>query len=238
MNLTAKLILALVLAFGSGAAQGQTKQAYDVSISGFKVGSLRLNAQENSSSYAVSGAIQGGGLIGAITSFSFSGTAKGGLNGAGSLIPREYASVSKSRGKERAVTMTYQGDTPASLTHAPTRKKRSYDAALSDGKGTLDPVSATYALLQDMPVGQACGRTVQVFDGTKRSRITVRKRERDGEAWRCKGTYTRVKGWRAKDMEEKTNFSFALTFREVDGIMQVTSFETQSLFGKVVARRR
>lgn len=238
MKLSARLSALALLACCAGGAVAADKQAYDVSIAGFTVGSLRMTAEQNATSYAVSGAIQGGGLVGAITSFSFSGTAQGAVNGAGALVPRSYRSVSKSRGDTREVTMAYRNGAPVSLTHTPTRKTRSYDAPLSAGAGALDPVSATFALLQDNPVGEACGRTVQIFDGTKRSRIRVGARQKSGEGWRCAGTYTRIKGWRAKDMAEKTNFSFTLRFAETGGIMRVTAFETQSLFGKVVARRR
>ena len=116
--------------------------------------------------------------------------------------------------------------------------RRDFDVSHDSLRGVVDPVSATYALLMDRPVGRACGRRLDIFDGTRLSRITVGARKASGDGWQCSGVYLRVAGYPPGKMAEQTRFPFTLFYDEVDGMMRVREFRTDSIVGDAVARRR
>ena len=109
-------------------------------------------------------------------------------------------------------------------------------AALS---GMMDPVSAAYALLLDQPVGRACDRVFNVFDGSRHFRISVGKRQADGAGrWKCTGVYLRVAGYSPSQMQKKSRYPFTLFYEERNGVMRLMEFRTDSIVGDAVARRR
>ncbi|MEM9430432.1 MAG: DUF3108 domain-containing protein [Pseudomonadota bacterium] len=230
--------MAMLMALAWPAAGAETSQRYDVYAGGLKIGTLGLDGRVSGSRYAASGRVAGGGLIGVFVTFDFSGTSQGAVQG-GQLRPDVYEARSDDGKTARTTRMQYQGGRPVSVTFDPERKPRDYDAAASGQAGTLDPISATFALLAEAPAGAACGRSVEVYDGRRRSRLTVtpRRAGRDG-TFVCDGTYTRVDGFSDKLMAERQTFPFTLIFRESAGVMQVIRFETQTTFGRVTAIRR
>jgi len=234
--------LAMALAFGAsgqGAANGETQQVYELSVAGLRVATVGLSVNEQGLRYAARGVLRGSGIIGSFVNLAFDGTARGFAQSNGQLVPEQYEATRGKGDKQRAVSMRYVQGTPQSVTLTPPRKrKRPYDIDPTAQRGTLDPVSAAVALLPDRPAGRACGRVIEIFDGTRRSRITIGAlRELDGKI-RCAGVYERVSGYSPRSMREQTRFNFMLNYRRVDGMMQVMRIEMETTLGRAVARRR
>lgn len=235
------LILGLVLALGMAAsgARADEKQRYTVYGGGIKLGSMALDARTGGGKYAASGRVSGGGLLGVFVTFDFAGQATGRIAKDGTLIPKSYVAKSDDGKTARTTKFSYGTKTPRGISFAPPRTPKPYDARPAKQAGTLDPISATLALLQAQPVGKACNKTVDVFDGSKRSRLTLGPRQAArGGKFVCAGIYSRVEGFSPKLMARRVNFPFSVTFVEVDGMMRVDRFSTDTTFGRVVAIRR
>ncbi len=105
-------------------------------------------------------------------------------------------------------------------------------------RGTLDPVSAGFRLLRDAPADEICDTTVDIFDGSRRSRLKLAPpAEKNGDLI-CAGTYARIEG-EAHSASKQREFPFQMTFRTDDaGIARLQRIETRTQFGKAVVERR
>ncbi len=238
MALRIWLGLLVALTFAMPVTAAEQTQTYDVYIKGIKAGQMQVRSKVEGNRYGLSASVRATGLVGAVVNFGFSGTAQGSVRRSGDLRPSSYVAKYEARGRLRNTRMQYAGGVPRPATITPARDPRPYDAKPENQRGTLDPISAMFELVGNAPVGEACNKTVQIFDGSKRSQIQVGKRRAEGDLWICPGTYTRIQGWAADDLAERTNFNFELVFREVDGVMISERFQTQSLYGRVTAERR
>ncbi|WP_157966335.1 DUF3108 domain-containing protein [Oceanibium sediminis] len=228
---------AAMLAAAGVAAAAEQRQVYDVSLAGLKAARLEIAVNVEGGRYTAVGQVEGRGLVGAITNFYNGGTTSGRVLGAGRLQPVRYDGVQESS-RRREVTILYDGGVPTSVDWRPPRKERARDIDPSDQGGALDPISATWAMLQDMPSGQACGRSILVYDGQRRSRLDLGQRKPSGDRFTCDGRYVRVAGYSPKQLAEQKDFPFTITYREVGGRMVVESFELDSIIGRAVVRRR
>ncbi len=231
--------LTLVGVLGAATAVAEERQRYDVYGSGLKLGTLGMNYNISGERYGVSGRVADGGLLGAFVKFDFSGTAEGTIASDGTLRPTRYSGTDDNGKRKRTVSFNFRSATPQTVSFSPARTPKPIDVSPSTQRGTVDPISATFSLLRDQPVGKACGKTVEVFDGSKRSRLRLAKRQPTNDGlFVCNGTYSRVKGFSAKLMAKQVNFPFSIIWREQDGIMEVVRFQTQTTFGTVSAIRR
>lgn len=217
----------------------EERQRYDVYAGGIKLGTLGMNANIERDRYGVSARVAGGGLLGVFVTFDFSGQAQGGITRSGALVPSRYTGTSDNGKVKRTISFTYNSSVPRNVSFSPARTPKPYDVGPEAQRGTVDPISATLSLLRPMPVGQACGKSVDVFDGSKRSRLSVGARQatRDG-LFVCNGTYSRIAGFSPKLMAKQENFRFSTFWRERDGMMEVVRFQSQTTFGTVTAIRR
>ncbi|NNU79955.1 DUF3108 domain-containing protein [Halovulum dunhuangense] len=233
----AVVMLGAVMFAGQAPAQ-ETRQFYDVSVSGLHVGTMDLAANVEGAAYTARGEVRGGGLIGALFSFGFGGVASGRILSDGALQPVIYDGYREDRGDRAETAIRYQGAQVREVTLTPVRKPRPFDIVPQEQRGVLDPISAAFAVLADQPVGAACDRGIEIYDGRRRSRLVIGPRQARGEGFVCSGTYSRVAGYSPGQMAEKVDFPFTIHYREANGQMRVMAIETDSVIGKAVARRR
>ena len=74
---------------------------------------------------------------------------------------------------DRDTDIDWEDGTPVSVSVEPPRESAPDPAAQA---GTLDPVSAGFAVLRDRAGRELCDTTVEVFDGSRRSRLAARRR--------------------------------------------------------------
>ena len=131
--------------------------------------------------------------------------------------------------------MDWKDGVPVSVSVIPPRKTAP-DPALQGG--TLDPVSAGLALLGDAAADEVCDASVDVFDGSRRSRLSLGAPVVKDGAVTCKGAYSRIEG-EAHSMSDQREYPFEVTFREGgDGLARLERVETRTQFGKAVLERR
>lgn len=212
---------------------------YEVYASGIKVGNMNVSARLQGNRYAVVGTVKGTGIVGALFDVSFSGRGDGKITGSTTYQPEKYTSSWVDDGDKKSIVMRYRGTTPAQVQYAPPRKPRSYDIVASAQTNTLDPVTAALSLLGQAPSDKACNRTVEIFDGAKRSRIKLGA-QKPGPRGSiiCSGVYTRLAGFRPSQIAKKQNFPFTMFYRKEGDQFIVTRFETDSVVGRVAAVRR
>ena len=84
----------------------------------------------------------------------------------------------------------------------------------------------------------SCDTTVDVFDGSRRSRLRLAKPAPDGEALVCAGTFARIEG-EAHSMADLREFPFRLVFvPNGGGLYQLDRIEAPTNFGQAVLSRQ
>jgi hypothetical protein len=220
-----------LLAPGFAAAE---QASFSFSVAGIRVGALTMASEEAGGSYTATSRINTAGLAGMFDLF-FDGTATGRVQGDGTVVPASYVAVSKSPRALRHTKIGWQRGVPVSVSVEPPRESAPEP---SEQGGTLDPVSAGFRLFRTAPAEAVCDATVDVFDGSRRSRLRLAKPARDGEALVCAGTFARIEG-EAHSMADLREFPFRLVFvSNGGGLYRLERIEAPTNFGQAVLSRQ
>ena len=230
--------LALVLALGLGlaaalpAAAGQAQ--FSFTIAGIKVGTLSLDTSQSGGDYTAKSRLDTAGVVGIFADFFFDGQASGRVDDDGRVVPVRFTATSKSPRALRHTEIDWQDGTPVSVSVEPPRSTAPEPAAQT---GTLDPVSAGFRLLRDGPVDTICSVTVDVFDGSRRSRLRVGPPTAEDEGLVCEGAYARIEG-EAHSIAEQREFPFRLVYSRDGGTARLERIEAPTNFGRAVIARQ
>lgn len=228
--------LALLAAGAATPAGVAGAQVFDLAISGIPIGTVTLDSQQSGKDYRASGKITPSALISALTSYSFDGAATGVVDGKGAVRPTRFRADSTSPRAARRTEIEWRDGTPVRVSVVPPRKH----APDPDGVvGALDPVSASYALLRDAPLDRICATSVDVFDGSRRSRLTLARpvATSDGR-FACAGVYAQLEGER-QSFATEAEYPFTLIFAPGEGdMLQLERIETRTRFGPAIVTRR
>ncbi|MBZ4023765.1 hypothetical protein CKO11_15030 [Rhodobacter sp. TJ_12] len=242
MNLSSRLLTTLVIlgALSQPVTADQTDHiAFDVLLKGIKAGELVIDGKIQGNRYGVIGVMQTTGLAAALKKIRYDASADGTFS-RGVFRPRS-TKISARRGESRSKNaVIYKGGVPASVIHEPPRAPRPNDVDPAKQGGTIDPLTALYAVLRDVDRDEACKLKVVMFDGTKRSQVALSTPQAAGDGVICAGEYRRLAGFSDKDMAEKTRFPFTLTYAPTpDGQrLQVVEISTDTILGKGRLKRR
>lgn len=227
-------LLSLALIAGEGALAADTR-VYDIRVAGLPLGTVTLSTEQSGNAYAAASRITPNGLVGAFTSYSFDGQATGRIDGKGKVAPTRFTADSTSPRAQRRTEIEWDGPKPTKVSVEPPRKHQPDPARIF---GALDPVSAGFALLRDAAPGAICDTQVEVFDGSRRSKLTVGKAAAVEGGFACAGTYARIEG-EAHSVSDQASYPFTLTFVPVEGgAVTLERIETQTRFGQAVISRR
>jgi hypothetical protein len=226
------LALGLALAAGSPAAAGET--SFDFYVAGIRVGALTLATEQSGGRYSAAGRIDTAGVAG-LLNFFFDGQAAGSLGRDGTVVPVRYAANSKSLRAARRTEIDWQNGVPVRVSVEPPRSTAPDPAAQG---GTLDPVSASFRLLRDAPADAICDTTLDVFDGSRRSRLRLTPPRQAEGGLVCDGTYARLQG-EGHTLSSRREFPFRIVFRRNgEGTAQLQRIEAPTSFGNAVIERR
>ncbi len=238
MKLRVLAVAAALLAPVSGASAENESLTYAVYVYGFKLGVLRVELAQTDARYAAAGRVTTTGLLAKIAKFDFDGTVKGYRKNS-EYWPEEYSATIFNKSSESTVRMTYQNRIPKVVEYAPERAAKETDVDPAKQQGAVDLISSAYMILRDVPREQLCDKSVQMFDGRRRSEIREQKPEISGEKARCRGFYQRLAGFSVSEMAEKTTFPFMLFYEmQKDGNYRLMSIETDSVVGSAKMVRR
>lgn len=229
------LFLALLCALPAHAQQDVHR--FSLYVSGLKAGTLQTVVTRNGTAFSVSGTLSPTRFMRSIRDVGYAGQSAGTVKGT-KFTPRRYSGQTKTGSRTSQVQMRFDGGIPSVDRYLPERERRAYDIDPAKQRGTIDPLTAAATLFQDQPATALCSQTLQMFDGRRRSQLTVAAPTIQGESATCGGTYTRLAGFSPKDMQERVNFPFTLMYTRIDAdTYRLMAFTTKTTFGSARAKR-
>lgn len=208
---------------------------YGLTIAGIPLGSVILEGERAGDDYVALGRIEPNGLVSTVTGYAFRGRAQGRIDGEGRVKPATFEANSSSPRAKRRTEIEWRDGTPVRVSVNP---PRSHAPDPTQVVGAIDPISAAFALLRDNAADAICDTSVDVYDGSRRSRLSLGEPKAASGSVTCAGVYARLEG-EAHSFSPQTEYPFTLTFApKGDGQVQLERIETQTRFGLAVVTRR
>lgn len=233
-------LAALLLAIGStpAAADQQDSAIFDLHLRGLRAGTLSVSGAIEGASYAASGKLQSSGILAAIKKIRYDAKVSGSVSGS-RYTPRTYQETADTGRRQSESLMEYRAGVPQLKVYNPPRKPEDQDIDPATQGGTVDPMTAAYATLRDVPEAEACQLSLTLFDGKRRSQVQLSNPVMQGDRITCAGEYRRLEGFSEKDMAEKSRFPFRLIYNPAqNGVLRVGEVQMDTLYGKGVLKRR
>lgn len=216
----------------------QQEAQFDLVMLGLTAGSLQFSGVEEGGRYAVRGVLASGRILAFLRKVSYDARVDGRV-GDGGYRPAKYSERADTGKRVSEAVMDYPRGVPRVVSYNPPRAPQKNDVDPATQAGTVDPLTALYATLQDVAPGKECQVTVPMFDGRRSSQLSITAPVVEGDEVTCQGEYRRIAGFSDKDMAEKTRFPFTLTYAPApDGRMRVMLVEMDTLYGKARLVRR
>ncbi|HEU0221894.1 MAG TPA: DUF3108 domain-containing protein [Paracoccaceae bacterium] len=231
-------LLALALMTGAGARADGFGGVFDIYLGGLHGAELRLEAAIEGERFAAQSELRTTGLVEIFYEGFYRVSAEGRVEGE-RLVPAHFRADSAFGGDRQRVSVTFGEGGPVAVEADPGFKPRPWAIDPAAQAGTFDPLSAAIALLRPEPAETVCSRTVDIFDGRRRSRITLGAPVARPGGVECPATYERVAGFSPKTMRRQTRWPFTARFQVgPDGVAAVRELFGDTGFGLAVVRRR
>ena len=223
---------------------------FDFSLRGFRAGILTFSGEVQAGRYHVTGELHSSGIVRLVRNVSYRAESHG-IFASGRFTPALYIETSDTGKRQSQATMAYRDGVPQLKSYVPARAPRPGDVDPVTQGGTLDPLTALYAVLRDVPRDQVCRFDRFMFDGRRRSSLRLypptqpkgiaapTKGTNGADKIICTGEYRRLQGFSDKEMAQKQSFVFQLTYAPIgSGQMQVVEVLLDSLYGPAALTRR
>ncbi|MCL7463653.1 DUF3108 domain-containing protein [Phaeovulum sp. NW3] len=236
-GLAVAMLLAVV---GQPVLANQTDSGtFSLSLRGIPAGELKFSGTINATSYAVNGTLRSTGILGAVRKVRYDAAVQG-SHAQGRFTPSSYTEKADTSKRQSESVMAYKAGVPQVEVYNPPRAPRPGDIDPATQGGTIDPLTALFAVLRDVPEAQACSFSAFMFDGRRRSQIALTSPQpADDGTVTCAGEYRRLAGFSDKEMAEKVSFPFRLTYVPTgDGQLRVDEVSMDTLYGKGRLKRR
>ena len=212
---------------------------FDVILRGIKAGELRIDGRIEGGSYTAKGVMETTGLAAMMRKIRYTAASQGSTRDTRFTPERYSETAERGNGTRRDFEIRYQAGTPVSVASNPPRQPKDRDVDPAAQGGTIDPLTALYAVLRDVAPGEACKLDVKMFDGARRSQVQLAAPKAAGQGVTCAGEYRRLEGFSAREMAEKSRFPFTLTYAPTaDGRLRVVEISTDTILGKGHLKRR
>jgi len=238
-KITSALIIGTLMALPQPTlAASSQSHVFNLYIKGWKAGTISTAAKKTTKRYALSGNINPSALLRMLRDVGYNGTASGSYSGA-KYRPAKYTGHIKTGKRNSTVKMRFVKGKPIVDSYLPSREKRKYDITPEKQKGVIDLLTAAHSVFEDSTAKGLCNRTIPMFDGRRRSKLTLSKPKKTSKGATCRGKYTRLKGFSPHDMQKRVNFPFTLVYdQKDDGNYRLMSFHTKTTFGDAKAVRK
>jgi hypothetical protein len=205
---------------------------------GIRAGTISVNGAQSDTAYSVNGLITPSFLLKTFKDVGYSGKATGRISKA-AFQSRTYAGNARTGSRNSIVKMHWKGNRPVVDRYSPERERRDYDISPSKQSGTKDLLTAAYLTFKAADAEHLCNATHKMFDGRRRTLITLGTPKITGKTATCTGSYKRVAGFSAHQMTKGVNFPFTMYYEQQDdGTYRFKEFTSAATFGKIRAVRR
>ena len=224
--------VAILVAVWAFPANAQEQIRFDILLGSIKAGELEIAASEGAGRYALKGRMRSTGLVAAIRKVRYDASTTGRLSG-GRYVPSQYSEVTHSGKAQNSAEMAYRSGVPQVKVYTPPRAPEPTDVDPSTQGGSLDPLTALYAVLRAVPENAACAAQFRTFDGKRVAQMQVSKASASADQIVCNGVYRRIAGYDAEELAERRQFPFTLYYTPGEnGLWRVSRMELQTLYGK------
>lgn len=216
----------------AGANEDRRIQAtFDLELRGLRAGSLMFSGASNASAYSVAVRLQSSGLVNLIRRIHFDGQVQGHIKNS-KLAPHRYQDSFDNGRRVSSMVMEFTARTPAIVTQSPERERQPYDIDASTQTGTVDILTALFAVFRDAPRAEICNVDMAMYDGRRRTQLVVSAPTEVASGVNCAGEYRRISGFPPDEMAERTTYPFTLVYAAgPDGMMQLQTVEMESTQG-------
>lgn len=198
---------------------------YTIYASGLRVADCVVDLTIDPGAYAIELASQPRGLIALITRWQYGAKSTGVLEG-NRTRPLAHETEHLRRNRDRRFRIAYDDRGPIQEIHDPPKVLK-LPVPPDNKQGTLDPLSATVALIRGTTLSGGCPDDLPVYDGRRRFDIKFVESERvelpgtrfsafEGAAIRCRLQFDPIAG--DFDREDRSSFWYqdALAERQID----------------------
>ena len=227
-----RLAVLLLCLVPSLAVAGTTRATFDIYLGGIRAGAVSIAGEERDGRYAAAGRLDSVGLIGAFRKVRYDAKVRGRVSGS-EFAPRRYSETFRNGRETGEKALVYRDGVPRVR---PKEERGRLDP--KEQNETVDPLTAIWGILRDVPEAEACRFRGDIFDGKRRSRATLGPPRRSEARIVCDGEYVRVAGYDEDEMQDPL-FPFRLTYGPAgDGRWQVERVDMDSIFGRGAMVRR
>jgi hypothetical protein len=231
-------ILLLAGQIAPAEAQNRDSANFDIFFRGIKAAQLGFTAIEENGRYSARSVLQASGLIGAVRKITYEASAQGSATG-GDYVPSQYKEKRNNNGKIQTAEMKYRAGVPQGRELTPPRPARPGDLDPLQQGGTWDVMTAIFAVFRDKPRDQVCKVNQVLFDGRRRSQLSMRETSAAGNKITCAAEYRRLDGFSDKELADGNRFPFTMTYQSNgNGEWHVTRVDMNTIYGsgKIVRR--
>lgn len=229
------MLLSGLLALSVGVptrADQKDAAVFDISIRGISAATLQLGGSIEGRGYAAAGVLKSSGILGMLKRIRYDANVSGSFI-KGRFTPGRYVEKADTGKRQSEAVMAYRRGVPQVKSYNPPRPPGQDGLDPATQGGTVDPLTALYAVLRDVPVAEACTVKVFLFDGRRRSQVVLTAPKASGDTITCRGEYRRLEGFSPEDMAEKSRFPFTLTYvPAANGMVHVSEIAMDTLYGK------
>ena len=126
---------------------------------------------------------------------------------------------------------------PTEVLATPAFRPKPWQIDPADQAGTADPLSVAVRLLAGREPSALCGEAADIFDGRRRSRVSLGEPEPFKGGWRCLGDWRRVAGYAPESLEAPPTEIRAYFVPFADGRAHLSKLEVITRWGTGSARR-
>ena len=228
------MVLAMVMATPLAAKDA----VFVMSIRGIEAATLTTSADINGAGYRVKANVANSGMLGALRRVDYQGFATGQIRN-GRFMPKEYRETFNSGRRQSETHIAYRGGVPEVLRYTSTREAGPDAPDPATQSGALDPLTTMLAVLRDVRPEEACKERLNMFDGKRTGRVTLRLAGMKDGLPVCKGKYQRLLGFTPKEVSRHKEFDFTMTYRAGrDGLIEVQRIAFNSVYGVAALDRR
>lgn len=233
--LAAAAVFALLL---SPSAPAETEEAtrFEVHFGGLYAGRLTVALARDDDRYALRAQARPANWVSALYRAGLTAEGEGAV--AATPRPERFEVRARFGDDDQRVAVDWGPDgRPASVAAEPPFRPRPWQLDPSTQQGAVDPVAAAVRFLEPRAPEALCRETVEVFDGRRRTRVTLGAPEAHRGGWRCRGSWERVAGFRPRDMRKKP-VPVAVEFVPgPDGLAELRQVEVDTGYGVALVRR-